>query len=47
LGSGDIESAAENLLSFKANIDIEKMNDLVFMMVLTGTEYAFQMENGI
>jgi len=47
LGSGDIENAAENLLSFKSNIDTEKMNEPIFMMVLTGTEHAFQMKNGV
>jgi hypothetical protein len=47
MGAGDIEKAAENLIRFKANIDTSKMNEPEFMMVLTGTEYAFQMNNGI
>jgi len=47
MGSGDIEKAAEKLIAFKANIDTKKMNEPSFLMILTGTEYAFQMENGI
>jgi len=47
MGAGDIEKAAENLISFKANIDTLKMNEPAFLMVLTGTEYAFQMSNSV
>jgi len=47
MGAGEIEKAAETLIKFRANIDVEKMRKPSFLMVLTATEYAFQMENGI
>jgi predicted AAA+ superfamily ATPase len=47
MGAGDIETAADNLIKFKDNINTEKMNEPAFLMVLTGTEHAFQMENGV
>jgi hypothetical protein len=47
MGAGEIEAAAENLLKLKRIIDTEKMNEPSFLMVLTGTEYAFQLENSV
>jgi predicted AAA+ superfamily ATPase len=47
MGAGDIEAAAEGLLDFKANIDTERMQKPSFLMVMTATETAFQMENGV
>jgi len=47
MGASEIEDATDNLLKLEKSIDIEKMNRPSFMMVLTGTEYAFQMKNGI
>ena len=47
MGAGDIETAAENLMNFKMNIDTARMQEPSFLMVLTGTEYAFRMENGV
>jgi len=47
MGAGNIETAAKNLLGFKANIDTAKMREPSFLMVLTATETAFQMENGV
>ena len=47
LGAGMVEEAAENLLKFKKSIDVEKMGEPSFMMVLTGTEYAFCLKNGV
>ena len=47
MGAGYIEAAAENLLNFKANIDTTRMSEPSFLMVLTATETAFQMENGV
>jgi predicted AAA+ superfamily ATPase len=47
MGAGEIEKAAENLIKFSNNIDIEKMPAPSFLMVVTGTEYAFQMKNGV
>jgi predicted AAA+ superfamily ATPase len=47
MGAGDIVTAAKNLINFKANIDTAKMQEPSFLMVLTATESAFQMENGV
>jgi hypothetical protein len=47
MGAGDIGMAAENLMKFKANIDTSRMLEPSFLMVLTATESAFQMENGV
>jgi predicted AAA+ superfamily ATPase len=48
LGSDEaIEEAAKNLLKFKNNIDVEQMNEPSFLMVLTGTEYAYRREDGV
>jgi len=47
MGAGDIESAAEKLINFNANIDISRMQESSFLMVLTATESAFQMKNGV
>jgi predicted AAA+ superfamily ATPase len=47
MGAGEIEDAAENLLRLRQVIDTEKMNQPSFLMVLTGTEYAFQLKNGV
>ena len=47
LGAGEIEDASENLLKLKKRVNTEKVNEPSFLMVLTGTEYAFQMEDGV
>jgi predicted AAA+ superfamily ATPase len=47
MGAGDIETAAKNLISFKANVDTSKMQEPSFLMVLTATETAFQMKNDV
>ena len=47
MGAGYIETAAENLIKFKANIDTARMREPSFLMVLTATDTAFQMENGV
>jgi len=47
MGSGDVVSASENLIAFKNNVDTDKMNEPSFLMVLTATQSAFQMENGV
>jgi len=47
LGAGDLDKACTNLLKLKQVLDMDKMNEPSFLMVLTGTEYAFQMKNGI
>jgi predicted AAA+ superfamily ATPase len=47
LGAGYIQEAADNLLKFKDKIDTEVMNKPSFLMILTATEHAFQMKNGV
>jgi predicted AAA+ superfamily ATPase len=47
MGAGLIEDAANNLLKFKNNIDTAIMQEPSFLMVLTATESAFQMDNGV
>ncbi|MCL2052243.1 MAG: DUF4143 domain-containing protein [Lachnospiraceae bacterium] len=47
MGAGEIESAAENLLKFSNNIDTAKMPAPSFLMVMTATEHAFQLKNGV
>jgi len=47
MGAGEVEDASRNLLKLEKSIDVEKMNKPSFLMVLTGTEYAFQMKNGV
>jgi predicted AAA+ superfamily ATPase len=47
LGTGEIDKACDNLLTLAPVVDTEKMNEPSFLMVLTGTEYAFRMKNGI
>ena len=47
MGAGSVEAAAENLIKFKTNIDTAKMLEPSFLIVLTATETAFQMENGV
>jgi len=47
MGASELEDAAENLLKLKKTIDTESMNEPSFLMVLTGTEYALQMKNGV
>jgi len=47
LGAGEVDKACSNLLKLKQVVDTGKMNEPSFLMVLTGTEYAFQMKNGI
>jgi predicted AAA+ superfamily ATPase len=47
LGAGEIEKAAENLIAFSQNIDTKKTLAPSFLMVMTGTKYAFQLENGV
>jgi predicted AAA+ superfamily ATPase len=47
MGAGMIEKAAANLLAFKDKIDNQNMKTPSFLMVLTATESAFQMKNGV
>jgi len=47
LGAGEVDKPCDNLLKLKQVVDTDKMNEPSFLMVLTGTEYAFQMKNGV
>ncbi|MDR0221147.1 MAG: DUF4143 domain-containing protein [Lachnospiraceae bacterium] len=47
MGAGQIEKAAENLLKFNNNIDTSRTPTPSFLMVITATEHAFQMKNGV
>lgn len=47
MGAGEIENASENLLKLHRIVDTKKMNEPSFLMVLTSTEYAFKMKNGV
>lgn len=47
LGSKEIDEAAQNLLKLKDQIDLEKMKAPSFLMVLTGTQFAFRREDGV
>jgi len=47
MGAGMIEEAVQNLIKLRDNINTNKAAAPSFLMVLTATEYAYQMENGI
>ncbi|MCL2143494.1 MAG: DUF4143 domain-containing protein [Methanomassiliicoccaceae archaeon] len=42
-----IEEAAENLLKLKTKINTEKMGEPAFLMVVTGTQYAYARPDGV
>ncbi|MCL2708524.1 MAG: DUF4143 domain-containing protein, partial [Defluviitaleaceae bacterium] len=47
MGAGDIEAASKKLIEFKKNIDTLRMNEPSFLMVLTASESAFQLTDGV
>jgi len=47
LGSKEIEEAAKHLLSLEKQINIEKMKSPSFLMILTGTKYAYKRKDGV
>ncbi|MDO5846349.1 MAG: DUF4143 domain-containing protein, partial [Methanocorpusculum sp.] len=47
LGSRDIEEAALHLLTLKNKVDVDKMKAPSFLMILTGTEFAYQRDDGV
>lgn len=47
LGAKEIEQAAIHLLELKNKIDIEKMQEPSFLMVLTGGEVAYRRNDGV
>ncbi|MBE0601129.1 MAG: ATP-binding protein, partial [Firmicutes bacterium] len=47
LGGDDIEMAAKNLNTLSEKIDLNRMPSPSFMMIMTGTSYAYRREDGI
>lgn len=47
LGNGQIDEAANNLIKVANRIDTEKQTKPSFLMVLTGTEYAYKRDDGV
>lgn len=47
LGGGQIEEASRNLLALKERVDSESMGSPSFLMVLTGTGFAYRRTDGI
>jgi len=47
LGGREIDIAANNLLRLADNIDTSRMKAPAFMMILTGTEFAYKREDGV
>lgn len=47
LGNKQTEIAAENLLKLKNKINIQKMGEPAFLMVITGGQFAYRREDGV
>lgn len=47
LGSKEIEEAAKHLLMLKKKVNTDKMKKPSFLMILTGTEIAYQRSDGV
>ena len=47
LGSKEIEEAAQHLIQLRDKIYTEKMREPSFLMIVTGTEVAYQREDGV
>ncbi|MCL2607331.1 MAG: DUF4143 domain-containing protein [Methanomassiliicoccaceae archaeon] len=47
LGHDEIDKAAENLKKLKERVNTDKMKEPSFLMVLTGTEYAYRRDDGV
>ncbi len=47
LGGGQIDDAARNLLALKGKVDGGSMGEASFLMVLTGTEFAYRRTDGV
>ncbi len=47
LGSMQIDEAAEHLLKIKKKINTDKMKEPSFLMILTGSELAYQRKDGV
>ena len=47
LGTDDVDRAAENLKKLEERINTEKMKRPSFLMVITGSEYAYRRDDGV
>ena len=47
LGGREIDIAADNLLRLKSKIDTDRMKAPSFMMVVTGTDFAYRRKDGV
>ena len=47
LGSRQVDEAAKNLLALKERIDTSQIHAPSFLMIITGTEYAYQRQDGV
>ena len=47
MGAKEIETAARNLLALKTKVNVDKMREPSFLMVLTGTEFGYRREDGV
>lgn len=47
LGLNQVDQAASNLLKLKERVDLEKMHAPSFLMVVTGTRFAYTREDGV
>jgi len=47
LGAKEIEEAAKHLLELKAKVNTDKMREPSFLMILTGTEFAYRRKDGV
>ncbi|MBC8555783.1 MAG: DUF4143 domain-containing protein [Candidatus Brocadiales bacterium] len=47
LGSRQVDEAAKNLLALKERIDTTHINSPSFLMIITGTEFAYQRKDGV
>ena len=47
LGEKQVDEAAKNLLSLRKKVDTSKAGEPSFLMVLTGSQYAFKREDGV
>jgi predicted AAA+ superfamily ATPase len=47
LGNKQIEQASENLLKLKKRVDVNKMREPSFLLVLTGGQFAYRRKDGV
>jgi predicted AAA+ superfamily ATPase len=47
MGAKEIETAAESLKTLRRKVNVDKMREPSFLMVLTGTELAYRRDDGV